>query len=64
MGGYMPTERRLNSDFFKQGVTAESFVEDYVEEEYGKEMDAVALGNKKIETQQALLSEVFRYISP
>lgn len=64
MGGYMPTERRLNTDFFKQGITAESFVEDYVEEEYGKEMDAVALGNKKIETQQALLSEVFRYISP
>ena len=64
MGGYMPTERRLNTDFFKQGVTAENFVEDYVEEEYGKEMDAVALGNKKIETQQALLSEVFRYISP
>jgi hypothetical protein len=64
MGGYMPTERRLNTDFFKDGITAEGFAEDYVEEEYGKEMDAVTLGNKKIETQQALLSEVFRYISP
>lgn len=64
MGGYMPTERRLNTDFFKDGITAEGFAEDYVEEEYGKEMDAVALGRKKMETQQALLSEVFRYISP
>ena len=64
IGGYMKTERRLNKDFFKEPFTAEGFLEDYVEENYGEEMDAAERGRKKVEVQQAVLPYVLRYITP
>ncbi len=64
IGGYMQTERRLNKDFFKEPFTAEGFLEDYVEENYGEEMDAAERGRKKVEVQQAVLPYVLRYITP
>lgn len=64
IGGYMKTERLLNQDYFKEQITADSFAEDYVEEKYGAEMDAVAIGKKKMEYQQKILPYVFRYINP
>lgn len=64
IGGYMQTERRLNKDFFKEPFTAEGFLEDYVEENYGEEMDAAERGRKKVEVQQKVLPYVLRYITP
>lgn len=64
IGGYIKTERLLNQDYFKEQITASSFAEDYVEEKYGAEMDAVAIGKKKMEYQQKVLPYVFRYINP
>ena len=63
-GGNISTEKRLNQDWFKEPMSAESFVEEYTDDKFGVQKTAAELGQEKIDIQNKILPHVMRYLSP
>ena len=63
-GGSVATEKRLNQDWFKEPMSAESFVEEYTDDKFGVQKTAAELGQEKIDVQNKILPHIMRYLSP
>ena len=63
MGGYMPTERRLNTDMFKKFKSPTEIVEGDIESQYATEASAYEKGLEKIKQQKAVLPYLLRNLN-
>ena len=63
-GGSVATEKRLNQDWFKEPMSAESFVEEYTDDKFGVQKTAAELGQEKIDVQNKILPHIMRYLTP
>jgi len=63
MGGYMPTERRLDADMFKAYKSPSEIVEEDIETKYATEASAYEKGLEKIKQQKAVLPYLLRNLN-
>ncbi len=63
MGGYMPTERRLDADMFKAYKSPSEIVQEDIETKYTTEASAYEQGLEKIKQQKAVLPYLLRNLN-
>jgi len=63
MGGYMPTERRLDADMFKAYKSPSEIVQEDIETKYATEASAYEKGLEKIKQQKAVLPYLLRNLN-
>ena len=63
MGGYMPTDRRLDTDMFKAYKSPSEIVEEDIESRYATEASAYEKGLEKIKQQKAVLPYLLRNLN-
>ena len=63
MGGYMPTERRLDANMFKAYKSPSEIVQEDIETKYATEASAYEKGLEKIKQQKAVLPYLLRNLN-